>query len=176
MHRELLLLGLLRQNDTHGYRLHEFINRDMAYCTDLTKPTAYRLLQKMAESGWIEETVEQDGNRPPRRVYRITALGEDNYASMLRENLAQHHPARFADDIGIAFVDTLPAADARQLLNKRRQAMTQELEALRRARNTMSHTQGGLSWVIEHQERHISAELAWLEEVLIRLGEKSSVP
>lgn len=176
MHRELLLLGLLRQNDTHGYRLHEFINRDMAYCTDLTKPTAYRLLQKMAESGWIEETVEQDGNRPPRRVYRITALGEDSYAKMLRENLAQHHPARFADDIGIAFVDTLSPEAAIQLLDQRRQAMGHELEALRRARQALSHTQGGLSWVIEHQERHVIAELAWLGEVLARLSEKTAVP
>ena len=49
MERQLLLLGLLRREDMHGYRLNEFIERDMAFCTDVKKPTAYYLLDKLAE-------------------------------------------------------------------------------------------------------------------------------
>ena len=41
MDRELLLLGLLRRSDMHGYQLHEFIERDLATVsyTHLTLPT-----------------------------------------------------------------------------------------------------------------------------------------
>ena len=35
MERELLLLGFLRRENMHGYKLNEFIERDMAACTDL---------------------------------------------------------------------------------------------------------------------------------------------
>ena len=47
MERELLLLGVLRQGEMHGYQLHDFIERSLAFCTDLKKPTAYFLLDKM---------------------------------------------------------------------------------------------------------------------------------
>lgn len=55
MERKLLLLGILRQQEMHGYQLYEFIERDLAACTNLTKPTAYYLLNKMAEDNWIVE-------------------------------------------------------------------------------------------------------------------------
>ena len=41
-------------------------------CSDLKKPTAFFLLDKMAQNGWISWTEEQEGNRPPRRNYQIT--------------------------------------------------------------------------------------------------------
>ena len=34
MERELLLLGFLRREQAHGYRLNEFIEREMTACTD----------------------------------------------------------------------------------------------------------------------------------------------
>jgi len=63
MNRELLLLGLLRQSEMHGYKIIEFIERDLAICTDLKKPTAYFLLDKMAQNGWISWMEEREGKR-----------------------------------------------------------------------------------------------------------------
>ena len=91
MERELLLLGFLRREQAHGYRLNEFIEREMAACTDIKKPTAYFLLDKMAQQGWITMRETREGNRPPRRVYRLTAKGEAQYQKLLRENLGKLH-------------------------------------------------------------------------------------
>ena len=90
MDRKLLLLGLLRQQEMHGYQLYEFIERELSFCTDLKKPTAYYLLNKMAERGWIVEEQSQEGKRPPRKVFRLTAQGEaayqrGDYAAAARE-------------------------------------------------------------------------------------------
>jgi DNA-binding PadR family transcriptional regulator len=166
MERELLLLGLLRQHHMHGYELHEFINRDLASCTDLKKPTAYYLLEKMAAKGWITETEEQEGSRPPRRVYHLTEAGENAFQQLLRENLAVYHQARFAGDAGLAFVDALDPEEAHSLLQQRRAAVAQELAAAHQAPAHM----GALQWVIEHQVRHLTTELGWLDEVLQRLS------
>lgn len=58
MERELLLLGLLRRQDLHGYRLMDFIENNLGACTDLKKPTVYFLLEKMANQGWISASQE----------------------------------------------------------------------------------------------------------------------
>lgn len=165
MDRELLLLGLLRQQEMHGYQLHEFIERDLPFCTDLKKPTAYLLLDKMATAGWIAQRESQAGNRPPRRVFHITQQGEAEFQRLLRENLARYEPARFAGDIGLAFVEALPRDEALALLAERRGALQAELSA---ARAAPSH-RGGSQLVVEHRVRHLQAELEWLDAVMARL-------
>ncbi len=168
MERELLLLGLLRREDMHGYQLHEFINGNLASCTDMKKPTAYYLLDKMAERGWIVVTKEEqvETNRPPRRVYQITPQGEAAFQKLLRENLAAYHPATFAGNIGLAFMESLPDSEAQTLLNQRREILAAELALMQSA----PHHGGTMQLVIDHQVHHLSAELSWLDSVLARLA------
>jgi DNA-binding PadR family transcriptional regulator len=165
MENKLLLLGLLRRQEMHGYRLFEFIDRNLSYCTNLKKPSAYYLLNKMAQDGWIEEELDQDGNRPPRRVYRMTTAGEAAYQRLLRENLEGYSPVYFAGDVGLAFIDDLDPKEARQLLEGRRKALVATLAAVRA---TPQHA-GGVQWVIDHQVYHLQAELNWLDAIFARL-------
>ena len=164
--RELLLLGVLRRQEMHGYQLHEFIDNNMAACTDLKKPTAYYLLEKMASAGWIEFEQSQEGNRPPRRVYRITQQGEAAFQALIRANLARYVPARSASDVGYAFIDALPSGEAVGLLRQRRLTIEAAIESLRVA---PPHA-GGVQLVLDHQLRHLETELAWLDEVIVRLA------
>jgi len=163
--RELLFLGLLRHQEMHGYQLNEFIQRDLAVCTDIKKPTAYYLLNKMSEKGWITQSREQVGNRPPRRVYQITAEGEAAFQSMLRESLEQYTPTFFEDDIPLAYLDELEAEEAQNLLYKRREILAAELESMR---ETATHP-GTVQWMLEHRLRHLETELNWLDEIISRL-------
>lgn len=173
MERELLLLGLLRHGDMHGYQINEFINRDMVFCTDLKKPTAYYLLDKMASAGWIverDDTSEHESNRPPRRVYSLTAEGEATFQRLLRENLASYYPVRFVGDVGIAYMDALEPGEAHALLLQRRAALAAEQTAIM---SVPMHS-GSLQLVIDHQARHLAAELDWLDEIIARLDQSIS--
>ena len=161
MDRELLLLGLLRGQEMHGYQLNEVLSRVNRYI-GLKKATVYFLLDKMADAGWVTRTVERDGNRPSRRVYHLTAEGEAIFQQLLRENLAQHHPTQFSGDIGLAFADALPPHELEHLLVNRRAAVEAELAALR----ATEHPAGSLRWIIEHQIRHLVTELDWLDELI----------
>jgi len=165
MDEKLLLLGMLRQQQMHGYQLFEFIERDMSTCIDLKKPTAYYLLNRMAQDGWVEEHQEQEGNRPPRKVYRLSSQGEAAFQRLLRENLSAYLPTTFAGDIGLAFMDALEPAEALSLLGQRHAAISTELTAAEAA----PQHKGSLQWMIEHQVYHLRAELAWLESRLERL-------
>lgn len=165
MNRELILLGLLRQENMHGYQIHEFINRNMSSCLDLKKPTAYYLLEKMTAMGWIEALADQEGNRPPRHVFKMTEEGERAFQRLLRENVASYHGTQFPDDIGLAFLDALPADEARALLGIRLKAVT---DALHNAETIPQHA-GSSQIVIEHLIHHLKSEIEWLNKVLSRI-------
>jgi DNA-binding PadR family transcriptional regulator len=165
MENKLLLLGLLRRQEMHGYQLFEFIDRDLGYCTDLKKSTAYYLLNKMAQDGWIEEEMIQDGNRPPRRVYRMTPAGEAAYQQLIRETLEGYSPVKFKGDVSLAFIDDLDPQEARRLLELRRAALQ---AALADVQASPPHT-GSRQWVVDHQIFHLQTELDWLDVVFARL-------
>lgn len=168
MDRKLLLLGLLRREEMHGYQLHEFIDQNLALCTNLKKPTAYYLLDKMAAEGWLVTETEQEGNRPPRRIYRLTPEGENAYQRLLRENLGRYTPVNFPGDIGLAFLDGLETDEALELLTQQQR----ELEArMQEIQNVPAH-QGSLQLVFSHQKRHLQTELDWLAEVIAGLEQK----
>lgn len=165
MERELLLLGLLRQQAMHGYELHSSFERVLSTCVEIKKPTAYLLLERMAAAGWISVSEEREGNRPPRKLYHITEEGEAMFQRLLRENLVSFASAQFSNDVGLAFVDSLPAAEALTLLAQRRSTLAQHLA-------TFTHVpphEGSLQLVIDHQRHFLTSELTWLDSVIQRL-------
>lgn len=167
MERKLLLLGLLRNHAMHGYQLAEFIDNTLASCVDLKKPTAYYLLNKMAEEGWVSFRDEQVGNHPPRRIYELTAEGEAQFQQMLRHSLARYDPLQFSSDIALAFVDSLPRPEVLALLQER-QGQVEQL--LAKVHSAPQHP-GSFELLLMHQRQFLTAELAWLEQLIQFLAE-----
>ena len=165
MERELLLLGMLRIQEMHGYQVSQMINAHLEPSLQLKKPTVYKLLNKMVDDGWITYLEEQEGNYPVRRVYAITSQGEEAFQTLLRRNLASYTPVNFLNDIGLAYLDELPAEEALPLLHQRRERIKELLE---KARAHETHP-GGYSLMILHQVNHLAAELEWMEEVVHHL-------
>ncbi len=168
MEKKLLLLGLLRRQEMHGYQLNEFIDNNLALCTDLKKPTAYYLLDQMSKDGWISAEAVQEGNRPPRRIYRLTEAGESAFQRLLRENLAEYAPVNFPGDIGLAFLDGLTPQECLPLLAAQKQKAQARLDEI----STIPAHHGSLKLIFLHQIRHLQAELAWLDEVTLSLEQK----
>ena len=166
MERELLLLGLLREQNMHGYQLMEYITTAMSTCISLKKPTAYYLLDKMEKEGWVTSSEEQSGNRPTRQVYAITPEGEAAFQRLLRDNLREHIPAEFPGDIGLALLDNIPAHETASLLEERRSTLLEHLATLQ----AVPVHSGSLQLAIRHQIHHLTSELAWLDEVLAELN------
>ncbi len=169
MEKKLLLLGLLRRQDMHGYQLNEFIDHNLSLCTDLKKPTAYYLLDQMHRDGWITAETGREGKRPPRRIYHLTDSGEAAFQRLLHEALSQYTPSEFAADVGLAFLDSLTKDKALPLLETQRgqiQARLDEVCAI------PAHG-GSLDLIFSHQKRHLQAELDWLDELMHQLNAAS---
>ena len=73
---EPALLLLLHYGTAHGYTLLEQL-REFGL-GDLNSSMVYRTLRDMEEKGWVDSIWDEDqAQGPPRRVYRLTALGDE---------------------------------------------------------------------------------------------------
>ncbi|RLC63619.1 MAG: hypothetical protein DRI48_08300 [Chloroflexi bacterium] len=83
---ESFLLLLLQHELAHGYTLLEELGEFGLGAMD---PSAvYRTLRGMEDRGWVTSTWDdQETLGPPRRVYRITDVGEGAYNCWGRTNL-----------------------------------------------------------------------------------------
>lgn len=165
--RELLLLGLLNVQSQHGYQMNEFIERNLSRVTNMKKPTAYALLERLGQAGYVEMRAEQEGKRPPRKVYSITSSGEELFLRLLRENLARAERMTFAGDVGLMFLDHLPRQEALDLLRQRLKNLKAQISAHEQAPR---HEHGlGVDLAVEHLLVLLRAEHDWLLSTILRL-------
>ena len=162
MYRRLLLLGLLHQESMHGYRLHEFIDKNLHVCSDLKKPTAYFILDKLAQEGYVAVASDRDGHYPERKVYSLTPAGEAYFVELLRENLGHFERAFYAGDVGLAFMHDLPADERVALLTQRLRQAARQLDEIKATR---AHG-GTVDLVLERNTALLEAEVAWLDRAI----------
>jgi PadR family transcriptional regulator, regulatory protein PadR len=81
---ESALLLLLHYEPAHGYTLLEEVGE---FGLDAMDPSAvYRMLRDMEEKGWVNSTWDEEQSLgPPRRVYRITDVGEEVLAAWIQD-------------------------------------------------------------------------------------------
>lgn len=170
--RTLLLLGMLRIESQHGYQLNEFIEHNLARVTDMKKPTAYALLDRLEQSGAIASRLEQEGNRPPRKVYAITEQGRHLFLRLLRETLSSAEPYVIAGDVGLMFLDALPLDEALKLLEQRLAEVRAQVAAIEKV--PAHHLGLGIDLAIEHQAVLLRADDAWLTQLIERLQTRQS--
>lgn len=164
--RELLLLGLLRKREMHGYQLSEFMENHLGLFFDIKKATAYNLLGKMEKKGWVTSREEQEGKRPPRRVFAITAEGESLFQELLRGALPEYRRPAFPGNVPMLFMDALPQDELRDLLDLRQDAIQERMVALETHLDHIAHP------LFDHHLMVLRAEKEWIDGLLEGLEEK----
>jgi len=165
--RSLFLLGILMVQSAHGYQINDFIEKNLIQVTDMKKATAYALLERMSRSGLVTVHSEQEGNRPPRKVYSITSAGQEQFYSLLRQNLMRADLPIYRGDIGLLFLDHLPGQEASANLQLRLAHLRNQLDVLRNA--VQHHRSPGIALSIEHRMLHLQLEVDWLTRVIEQL-------
>jgi PadR family transcriptional regulator PadR len=85
---EPCLLLLLHQDDSHGYDLLERL-KDLGLGQEpVDSSVVYRYLRDMEDRGFVASTWDTEGTGPPRRVYRLTAEG-DQYLAWWIDGLSE---------------------------------------------------------------------------------------
>ncbi len=168
MIQQLILLGILQEGKTHGYRLNEYVNHAMDLYTDIKKSKVYYTLEKLEKDGYVEHETEREGKRPERRVYQITKKGKALFLQLLRDNLGEFARAHFSDDIGVAFMDHLSTQETRELLEKKREMAQSNLKQFKEVPDHV----GNLRYVINHNVAHLEVDLTWINSLISELNKK----
>jgi len=169
MVKQLLLLGVLMNGKMHGYRLNEYVKHAMSFYTDLTKSTAYYILDQLEKGGYVNYELEREGKRPERRIYEITEAGKVYFLELLRDCLGSYTPTSFGDDIGATFLDRLPSEEARYLLIKKRKKVKDQLAIYKGVKD---HG-GSLQYAINHNITHLEADISWVDGMLKDIGKEN---
>ena len=74
---ELLVLSLISKGDRYGYDVSEDISRKI----DISDGTIYPILRKLKADGLVTTYLSEDSGGPPRKYYKMTALGRENFES-----------------------------------------------------------------------------------------------
>jgi len=172
---KLLLLGLLRQTDMHGYMLNAHL--DATIPVTLKKPTAYHLLDVMEKDGWITHRNERTGKRT-RKVYRLTEQGEAEYLTLLRHQLAAFTPGEYPGMVSICFLDSLPVPESIRLLKDRQSRIREYIAGFH---HTSDHPvdpgtrhRGSAALAIDFIHRALKLEMTFLDDVVHTLQDSTN--
>ncbi|MBS4199180.1 PadR family transcriptional regulator [Bacillus sp. FJAT-49732] len=168
-HRSLLLLGLLMSDSQHGYQIHDFIEKNLPFISNMKKATAYSLLDKLSKEGFINVSVEFDGNRPPRKVYSINESGRNQFYQLLIKNVSSSESIFYEGDIGLMFLDHLPLHEAIESLQKKYQILNEKYNTIKQL--SIQECSRGVKLAMNHKKRMLEADLSFINETIQQLSE-----
>ncbi|GCE21203.1 PadR family transcriptional regulator [Dictyobacter kobayashii] len=170
--RSLLLLGMLKSQSQHGYQINEFIEKNLSRVINMKRSTAYTLLDRLCEQGYVELRMEQEGNRPARKVYTLTPQGEQKFTDLLREILEQADPMSSPFDVGLMFLDHITHEELLSALQLHLQRTSQQVAAYEAA--PMHGFGKGVDIAMQHRLALLKAEQSWLQQMLTQLQQSES--
>lgn len=86
---ELLVLAMLCNRDSYGYDVSEYLSKHI----DISDGTVYPILRKLKSEGLVTTYLSEDSAGPPRKYYKITDTGREEYQNAKIEWL------EFADSV-----------------------------------------------------------------------------
>jgi DNA-binding PadR family transcriptional regulator len=166
----LVILGLLRERPLYGYEIKHIIEDRMGDWTNIAFGSIYYALDKLEEDELIEEvTTEQEGGRPSRTIYAITAAGRQAFLRLLRQVWQDVERQYYTFDIGLTFLEALPREEAKQYLRQRIATLERilvHIEEHRREQLALEEVPRLAAAVFDHGLVHYRAELAWTRDLL----------
>ena len=77
---ELAILGLLKEQDLHGYELRKRLSDTLGFASGATFGSLYPALHRLEDRGWIASFWGTSENNRRARYYRLTPAGRRQLA------------------------------------------------------------------------------------------------
>jgi DNA-binding PadR family transcriptional regulator len=168
---ELAILGLLKEQDLHGYELRRRLGELLGPIGRLSFGTLYPALNRLETAGAVT-VVKVSESRTGlttargRKVYGITKAGQELFDELLSATTASGEDDKsFA--LRLAFARYLSSEARLRLLHRRREQLAERLDE---TRDTVKSRQGRLddygSSLMEHRIEMTQNDLAWLDRLI----------
>lgn len=163
----MVVLSLLAEAPMHAYGMQQLIKsrRKDEVVNVAQRNSVYQAIERLLRAGYIQvrHTV-RDAGRPERTVYELTDTGRDVQEKWLRAMLST--PAREFPEFpaALAFITTLPAAEAQKVLEMRQAALEDRLARVRADQKVGEDMRLPRVFLIEgeYEEAMVRAELDYV--------------
>ncbi|GEM_PF-1165327 len=168
---ETMILGLLAGGERHGYDLLRIMEeRGFLRWSGVSKVAVYKALARLEKEGSLSSWMEKDGNMPERRVFGITAEGEERLRDAVYDICAEEEPLRWEGAIGLAFVHALRPEEAREALQRRLSFLEAQAKRIATERDLLAGVAEEMHTVLlEHEMRLYRVEADWLRSIIDKI-------
>ncbi len=178
---EVMVMGLLAEKERHGYELlKEMEERGLLRWNRASKVAVYKALARLEEDGFLTSWMEKGGRMPEKRIYALTAEGEERLRDGVYALCAVEEPVRLEGAAGFAFIDVLSPEEAREALRRRRSFLEKQLKRLKSEREIIGDViNRAHSLLLEREISLYRHEIRWIERFahsILGEGEEAGSP
>lgn len=170
---EYCLLGLLGERPMHGYELHRELSRKtgLGLIWTVKQAQLYAILAKLEAEALIRAEVRVQGNRPARRVFHLSAKGEEVFDAWMGA-VAARKDFRLDFLAKLYFARQGKPEAARILLSEQRRLCSSWLAEMRE-RGASSADRDLDALVYRFRIGQLESMLAWLDECSAYIEERA---
>lgn len=88
------ILGFLTYSPMTGYEIKQRIDRSTAHFWHAKLSQIYITLKSLEDEGWVTSTIQEQQERPDRRIYTITPTGQQGFRTWLAEPYMELSPKK----------------------------------------------------------------------------------
>ncbi len=170
---ELVVLSLICEQPKHGYQVEqEITQRNMRVWTDLSTSSIYYVLRRLEEKGAIRVTAAEPARRGvPRKVYEITAQGEQLWKAATLQALSQPRITYTNFLMGLHNLWNIDPQEALQAVTAYRAWLEKDLERQRDELEKLGVSYFPVDVLFDYGFVLGDAELSFLADLIGRLQE-----
>jgi DNA-binding PadR family transcriptional regulator len=159
---EHVILGLLRLRPMHGYEMARlFAQEDLVTVCPVEQSLLYTYLRNLEERSLVMWEERRVGNRPPRKLYELTAAGDAELEQWLRQPVGRIREIRLEFLLKLYFLHQTDRAAELQLLARQ----IEVCEAYERTLTRSLSTREGFPLLVARSKLSAAtATLGWLRE------------
>jgi DNA-binding PadR family transcriptional regulator len=163
------ILGLLSQQPMSGYDIKQYLECIGWLVGNPSFGAIYPALHALLKDGLVTLEIVAYENKPPRKIYSITAAGKDALDEWIHQPLLSGASSR-AFAMRLLLASHLSHEGLAAHLQQRHQQVSEQLAALKRTiGETYPPTDVGQHLAFEYGMTVASTELAWLEDLIAAL-------
>lgn len=166
---EYAILGLLEEWPMHGYELYQRIQNEMLeQIVHIEMSQLYAFLKKLERLELIKADREQQGVRPPRKVYRLTPAGRTVLQQWLTTPVERPRDIRIFFLIKLYFLQRLLPEQLARVIDQEIETCQHFLTSLEAQRHGSSSIRDQTAFnqvVLTSRIYQTRALLAWLHEL-----------
>lgn len=156
-----VVLGLLMMGPRHPYELHQEFSRELGRVWRVGQSHLYAHLEQLAQAGLATVRLEEQANRPPRKVYSITAAGRKYFLEWLHQPCQHVRHMRLEFLARLYFFCRLSLPGGAQLVAEQKAILQAMVKSLKRAIAQSDDDYWRL--VLEFRRHEMQAIIRWLD-------------